>query len=110
MKKNYLDKIPVHSAKISHTADKNGLVTLQIKNNGTVNFIAQKLLKKPQTSYIHLDETGSFVWLSIDGNRNIYNIASLVDEKFGNKSYPLYERVASFFMILDKNDLISWIK
>ena len=33
--------------------------------------MAQKLLKKPKISYIHLDERGSFIWLKIDGEKMV---------------------------------------
>lgn len=110
MKKNYLDKIPVYSSKITHKTDKSGTVILQIENKGIVNLVAQKLFKKPRTSYIHLDEPGSFVWLNINGSRSIYDIAALLNESFGNASHPLYERIGEFFITLDKNGFIRWIK
>ena len=110
MKKNYLDKIPVHSPKIAHKTDNNGAVTLQIDNSGIINKTAQKLFGKAKTSYVYLDETGSFVWLNIDGKRSIYDIAVMLDEKFGKSSHPLYERITDFFIILEKNGFVLWIK
>ena len=109
-KLNYLDKIPVHSPKIIHNADKSGVVTLQIDNKGIINKTAQILFGKPKTSFIHLDETGSFVWLMIDGHKSIYDIAVLLDEKSGKYSYPLYERISSFFSTLERNNFIFWIE
>lgn len=110
MKKNYLDKIPVYSEKITHKTNENGLVTLQIKNSGIINLFVQKLFGKPRTSNIRLDEIGSFVWMNIDGCRSIYDIAELLDEKFGKSSHPLYERITDFFIILDRNNFIDWTK
>lgn len=107
---NYLDKIPVCSAEITQNADKSGIVTLETKNKGVMNRIAQSLFKRPETSYIHLDELGSFVWLMIDGKKSIYEIAVSVEEHFGEKAQPLYERLISFFEILESCKFILWVK
>ena len=67
VKENYLEKIPLKNPEINWTTDDNGIVTLEVENKGIANTIAQKLLKKPKISYIHLDENGSFIWPLIDG-------------------------------------------
>lgn len=98
---NYLDMIPVRNPEINWTTDESGIVTLEIENKGVANRIAQKLLKKPKITYIHLDENGSFVWPLIDGRKTVMDIAALVDEHFGEKAKPLYERLVRFFQILE---------
>ncbi len=105
--KNYLDNIPVRSEKIKWSTDGEGAVTLEIENKGIFNCIFQKLFKKPKTSYIHLDETGSFVWPLIDGERDITALGKLVDQKFGEEAHPLYERLAKFFQILESYGFVS---
>ncbi len=109
-KENYIEKIPVRSAAITWSADEQGIVTLHIENKGIMNKIAQKLLKKPKVSHIHLDETGSFVWPLIDGEKSIYDIGDDVKLHFGEKAEPLYERLAKFFLILESNNFIEWKK
>lgn len=95
----YIKNIPIR--KIEHfTTDEKGIVTLEIENKGFFNRLAQKLFKKPKISYIHLDEMGSFVWPFIDGERNIKDIGVFVDEHFGEKAHPLYERLSKYFSIL----------
>lgn len=106
--KNYLEKIPVRHSDIDWKADENGLVTLEIKNTGLFNRIAQKLFKKPKISYVHLDENGSFVWPLIDGEKDIIAIGKEVDEHFGEAAHPLYERLAKFFQILESYHFITW--
>ena len=98
---NYLEMIPVRNPEITWTTDDNGIVTLEIENKGVANRIAQKLLKKPKITYIHLDENGSFVWPLIDGEKTVVDIAKLVDAHFGEKANPLYERLVKFFQILE---------
>jgi hypothetical protein len=108
--KNYLERIPVHPENIPWKTDENGIVTLEIENKGAMNRIAQKLFKKPKVSYIHLDKTGSFVWPLIDGKKSITDLGKEVDAHFGEEAHPLYERLATFFSILDSYKFISWIE
>lgn len=105
---NYLEKIPVRHHDINWTSDDKGMVTLEIKNTGLFNRIAQKLFKKPKISYVHLDENGSFVWPLIDGEKDIIAIGKEVDEHFGEAAHPLYERLAKFFQILESYHFIIW--
>ncbi len=103
---NYLEKIPFHKQTLVWKKDENNIVTLEIENRGLANRIAQKFLKKPKTSFIHLDEFGSFVWLQIDGKRDIIAIGELVREHFGQKAEPLYERLAQYFKTLESYGFI----
>lgn len=106
--RNYLEKIPLHNELFSWSADENGAVTLDIENKGIVNRIAQKLLKKPRISHVHLDEMGSFIWPLIDGEKSIADIGIPVKEHFGEKAEPLYERLAKYFQILESYSFIKW--
>ena len=106
---NYLERVPVR-ADIKWSKDDEGKVTLEIENKGFFNLVAQKLFKKPKISYVHLDETGSFVWPVIDGKLSIIEIGKLVEEEFGEKANPLYERLATYFRILDSYGFIKWNK
>lgn len=105
---NYLEKIPVRSAELKWSADEQGIVTIDIENKGLANRVAQKLLKKPKVSHIHLDEMGSFVWPLIDGEKTIIEIGEAVKEHFGEKAEPLYERLAKYFQILESNRFVKW--
>lgn len=106
---NYLEKTPCYKDRIVWSQDENGLVTLEIQNRGFANFVAQKLLKKPKVSYIHLEQFGSFVWLQIDGKRNIIEIGEQVKLQFGKKAEPLYERLATYIKTLESNKFITII-
>lgn len=105
---NYLEKCPVRPEWLKWSADENGMVTLDIENKGVFNRIAQKLLKKPKVSHIHLDEIGSFVWPMIDGEKNIMDMGEPMEERFGEKAHPTYERLAKFFQILDSYGFVEW--
>lgn len=98
---NYLDRIPKRNPIYNWTADGDGVVTLEVENKGVMNRIAQKLLKKPKISYVHLDEMGSFIWQIIDGERDITSLGEDVSEHFGDKAEPLYPRLAKYVQILN---------
>ena len=103
---NSLESIPEKTS-VAWEGDGNGNVTLKLKNEGVLNKILQLLLKKPQISYIHLDEMGSFVWKQIDGKATINVIGKNVKENFGEKAEPLYERLIKYINILEEYKFIK---
>ena len=105
---NYLDRIPARVEGIQWRTDEEGGVTLQIENTGWANRLAQFLFNRPKFSYVHLDELGSFVWPLIDGEQDITAIGVRVEEQFGEKAHPLYERLAQYFRILESYRFIQW--
>ena len=107
---NFLEKIPCRNTEINWTKDNDNDVILEMQNRGFANLLAQKLLKKPRISFIHLEEFGSFVWETIDNKRNIIEIGELVKERFGEKAEPLYERLAQYIKTLESNGFVSFNK
>ena len=107
---DYASVIPARSAEIAWTADENGIVTLDVENKGVFNRIFQLVLKKPKVSHIHLDELGSFVWKSIDGQRSIAQLCELVESELGEKASPAAERLVKFLEILKEYKFISMNK
>lgn len=105
--KNYLEFIPEKSEALTWKTDKKGVVTLDIKNTGLLNKIAQKVFLKPEVTHVHLDELGSFVWPLIDGKKNIIELGEVVEQEFGENASPLYERLAKFFQILESYHFIE---
>jgi len=108
-KKNFLDFIPEYSDKITWS-QKDGIVTVDMYHKGFFPWIAQRFFKKPKVSHIALDKFGSFIWLQIDGHTNVYDIANLVKEKFGDEAEPLYPRLVKYMQILKNNNFISFVK
>ncbi|MBQ5430096.1 MAG: PqqD family protein [Lachnospiraceae bacterium] len=107
----YKTYVPVISEKIHHwEKDENGDVTLFVENRGIMNTVMQKLMKKPRFSQIHLDAVGSFIWPRLDGETDLKTIAGAVEEQFGEKVHPLYERLLKFFEIVESYDFITWKK
>lgn len=109
-KENYLEKRPKRAEYIGWSKGNDGIITLEIENKGIFNRLAQKLLKKPRISYIHLDEMGSFIWPLLDGEKSVYEIAEAVKNQFKDKAEPLYERLVKYFQILESYNFIIWYK
>lgn len=107
---NYLEKIPARPDSVKWSTGDDGIVTLEIENKGFFNRIAQKFFRRPKVSYIHLDKTGSFLWPLIDGKHSITELGVSVEERFGDEANPLYERLATYFRILDSYGFIVWIE
>lgn len=104
---NYLDFVPTRAQSLEWRTEDDGNVTLLVENKGLFNRAAQKLLKKPKVTQVHLDETGSFVWPLIDGEKSISQLAQDVDARFGEQAAPLYERLAKFFRILESYRFVA---
>ncbi len=105
---NYLDKIPKRNEKYNWTVSGEGVVTIEVENRGVFHFLAQKLLKKPKVTMVHLDRLGSFIWPLLEGECDVHVIGKKVEEKFGDEAHPLYERLVKYFQILESYGFIVW--
>ena len=105
-KENYLDNVFSHAAAIEWDCDEKGNVTLIVENKGFFNRIAQKLIKKPEKTRVHLDKIGSFIWMRFDGTRSVYEIAMEVKREFGQKADPLYDRLLTYMEMLREQGFI----
>ena len=79
-------------------------------NTGFYNTIAQKFFKKPRFSFIKLDQYGSCVWQQIDGKKTIYEIGQILKLAHKGAADQLYERLASYFRILESNGYVIFLK
>lgn len=104
---NYLDFIPKHNDKYTWEMDEQRSVTIFIENKGIFNRLAQKFLKKPKVSQVHLEKMGSFIWSLIDGECSIFVIGESVKDHFGEEAEPLYPRLAQYIKMLENNNLIK---
>ena len=81
-----------------------GIVTILEKQDQKIqNFLSKMKLSIPQYKKIELDEYCSTVFLLIDGNRTVKEIGKSLDEKYGDKVHPLYERLLIFLKHIDIN-------
>ncbi len=107
---NYLDYIPVISDKYKWEVDEEGNVTIFVENRGLFNRIAQKLLKKPEVSQLHLERFGSYIFPLIDGKKTIYEIGQEVGAHFGDEAEPLYPRLTKYTKMLYSYGFIEYVK
>lgn len=105
--KNFLEFIPRRVDKYKWEHDEEGNVTIFVENKGAFNRIAQKILKKPKVSQIHLQGIGNFVWPLIDGETNILDLGIKVKEHFGEDAEPLYERLSEYMKMLESYGFIE---
>ena len=82
---------------IEYMVDKNGIVTLLEKQDHKIQSFLRKLkFKIPMYKEIELDEYCSSVFLMLNGENTVEKIGHDLDIKYGEKIYPLYERLLIF--------------
>lgn len=104
---NYLAFVPVRNPDIVFSVDENNLVTLHVEWKGFYHRIAQKFFHKPRVSQIAMDAYGSFVWLQIDGGKDVHQLSLALDAAFQelDKGLP---RLMKFLEILRGHRFILW--
>ena len=106
---NYLDLIPQRAENLRwHTDEETGIITLEVENSGFFNTIAQKVFHKPRFTQVHLDETGSYLWPLIDGEKTVAQLADCMKEHFG-EAEPLYPRIIKYFQIVESYHFIKFL-
>ena len=93
---NFLEYIPKIKEGISWKPEQDHVI-IDMENKGLANRIAQICF-------------GSFIWQQIDGEKSILQIGELVQEAFGEKAEPLYERLAQYMKILYGKGFITFCK
>ena len=109
-KDNFLDFVPDRIIDWDFEKDRKDKVYL-IKER-TKSKILKRIISalgRDQFFHIHLDEFGSYAWLSIDGKKTIGEIVLLMKERFKDKIEPAEQRVSYFFGMLKKNDFIKFL-
>ena len=92
------------SENIEYEVSSDGIVTILEKQNHKVqNFFRKLKFKIPMYKKMELDEYGSFIFLQIDGKKNVEELGIKLEEKYGEESHPLYERLLLFLNHIDVN-------
>lgn len=104
---NYLDHIPVKNPEIEYETNESGKVTVFIEWKGFYHRIAQKIFRRPRVSDVKMDDLGSFVWLSIDDEKDVHQLSKELDAKYPKMEKSL-SRLIKFLEILHDNHLIYW--
>lgn len=105
--KNYLDYIPVRNPEIEYETGTDGIITVFIEWKGFYHRIAQKFFRRPRVSDIKMDDYGSFVWLAIDGAKDVHQLSKELDARFPGMEKSL-SRLIKFLEIMHDNHLIYW--
>lgn len=89
---------------IEYEVSEDGIVTILEKQDHKLQKLFRKLkFKIPMYKKMELDEYGSAVFLNIDGIKTVKEIGEVLEEKFGEKVNPLYERLLMFLNHIDTN-------
>lgn len=107
---NLLKCVAVKSSKIKTHNHDDGTVDIIVPRDGVIESLVRKLAKTPKQKIISFDPLGSCVWKAIDNERNLGDIAKIVESEFGDDANPLYERLLSFIRILKNNEFIKLMK
>lgn len=88
---------------------KDNRVTLLIPkfSKGILARTLQPRLRRPLFR-INLDEFGSFVWLSCDGNADVRSIGEEMMHKFGPAAEPVFDRIGQFLRQLEGSKFIDF--
>ena len=104
---NLLELIPDRNIKSEKTED--GFSVLLKPKYRHPLFVKHALPRMKSPNYkIKLDDIGSFIWDLCDGSNNVKEIGRQLEEKFGDKVEPLYDRLRIFFQNLEKNKFITF--
>ena len=79
---NYMDTVMLRNPYYKWSENEEGIVVIDVINQGIHHRIAQKLLHKPKTSHISLDKYGSVLWKALDGRNTVYDILILCQIHF----------------------------
>lgn len=102
---NFLLYIPKQKHTVWEVQDNS--VKLIFYHNKPIEKFMRWLVKKPCVSDMALDEIGSTVWQLIDGNNTIYDIGKRLEEKYGEKCEPVYDRLIMYIRYLVRK---GWIQ
>lgn len=92
------------SDSLEYEVDKDNIVTILEKQDYKVqNFFRKLKFRIPEYKRISMDEYGSCAFLQIDGKKTVKDIGENLEAKYGDKAYPLYERLLLFLNYIDVN-------
>ncbi len=104
---NFLDLVPKIKSSQQWDVMDEGLIRIIIPRNGVLDKVVRIFFKTPEVMKIDLDSLGSSVWKAIDGNRNIEEIAQIINKEYGEKANPIYQRLVTYINILRNNKFIT---
>lgn len=70
--------------------------------------VLDRFFHRMSASRIRLDEVGSVAWKSMDGDRTVSEVATLLHGRFGQAVAPAEERLGHLVWILRKEGLLAY--
>lgn len=99
-----LDIIFRISNAIEYEVDEKNIVTILERQDHKVQVFLRKLnFKIPKYKKTKLDEYSSYVFLQINGKATVNEIGKKLEEMYGDKTNPLYERLLMFLNHININ-------
>ncbi|MEJ2722282.1 MAG: PqqD family protein [bacterium] len=104
---NLLDMIPRQLRESRACGD--GTVDILVPRFGDtwVGAVLGRVFKN-KPIHLHLDEVGTAVWNLCDGRRSVQEIGRLMEEQFGDRIEPVYERLGLFLHQMKKAGIVDW--
>lgn len=84
------------SDSIDYQLDDNIVTILEKQDHPIQKFFRRLKFRIPLYKKIKLDEYGSFIFLQIDGEKNVKEIGKNLESKYGEDTHPLYERLTMY--------------
>lgn len=103
---NLLELVPTRC--FGHSVNDDGIVVVDMPRFH-VKWMQEHLVPKSKYPFIRisLDPFGSFVWLSIDGQRTVADIIDACVQQFGDEIQPVHERMGKFIHMLRSRGFIT---
>lgn len=105
--KNLYDLIPERSHAFEELGDGTIDVLLPRYGGGQVGRILKSFLSQRPVK-VRLDEIGASVWRLCDGEKSVHEIGELLQDQFGERIAPVYERLEAFLNQMKKAGMIDW--
>lgn len=98
-----LDMVFKISPSLEYETDADGIVTILLKQDHKIQRAVRKLgFRLPEYKKIRMDAFGSCVFLQFDANKNVREIGDSLEQIYGDKVQPLYERLLLFISHLEQ--------
>ena len=103
----YLKNVPVVNEGLIFETHGQLVSIVSYQNRGIQKFLRKLKFKIPEVSKVELDTFSSFVFLQINGERDIYEIGQIFRKEYEEAAEPLYERLIVFLEFLKNRT--KWI-
>lgn len=103
---NYMDTIFIPAEELHWEQRKDGMIVLDMVNNGFFHRIAQRFFRKPKVSHIAMDKYGTKLWLALDGKRTVYQVVTVMEQAFPNETDRMLDRTVTFLRTLQIHHFI----